>query len=59
MTKIEMLDKLLAKGKISQERYDVGVAKINAQEEAKEKYKGKKSTLTKADLTEIIEKLIL
>lgn len=60
MDKLGFLERMLAKGKIDQKRYDKAIATLAEKVKVKEVYKSAKdkTKLTKPELIEIIEKLI-
>ena len=58
MTNTEFLKQCLDMGKITQERYDKGIAKLQVRKEAKAEYKSKKASLSKAQMQILLDKLI-
>lgn len=58
MDKLEFLGRMLVIGKIDIARYENAVKKVKTKDTAKDMAKGDKAKLTKAELIEIIEKLI-
>jgi DNA-directed RNA polymerase subunit H (RpoH/RPB5) len=54
MTRDEFLQKMLEKGKISQEQ----IAKVKAKDEAKIKYKKGKGKMTKAEVEAVLDALL-
>lgn len=54
MTREEFLQKMLEKGKITQEQVD----KIKAKDAAKEQYKKDKDKMTKAEIQEVLDLIV-
>ena len=57
MTREQFLQKMLAKGKITQERIDKIMAKINKKAEVKSKSDSSLNSMTKTELIKIIREL--
>jgi hypothetical protein len=58
MTSKGFLDEMLRMEKITQERYDKGILKLEARQQAKDKFKTNKDKLTKDELRNILEIII-
>lgn len=57
MTRQDFLDKMLAKKKIDQVRYDTGLAKLKDKDTRLAKAKGDKTKLSKAELIAMVDTL--
>jgi len=58
MTDAEFLQEMLNMGKITQDRYDKGVVKLQTKTDAKAKYKKDKAKLTKTEQQAILDILV-